>query len=124
MHNTLTHADLWLIAVAIAGTIGSVVWVSAVHTQAARIIVDVDGRPVYTAPLSTPCTKEIAGTRGMVRVEIEGGRVRIAEADCPNHVCVRSGWHNSAGDVIVCVPNKTIVRIMGGDDTDVRAITG
>jgi hypothetical protein len=50
--------------------------------------------------------------------------VAITHAECPNHICVRTGWRSKAGDVIVCVPNKTIVRILGDTAEDTRVITG
>lgn len=46
-------------------------------------------------------------------VEIEKGRARIKEADCPNQMCVRTGWISQPGHVAVCVPNKFNIVVKG-----------
>ncbi|OPY56265.1 MAG: hypothetical protein A4E55_02162 [Pelotomaculum sp. PtaU1.Bin035] len=46
-------------------------------------------------------------------VEIEKGRARIREADCPNQICVRTGWISQPGQIAVCVPNKFNIEIKG-----------
>jgi len=46
-------------------------------------------------------------------VEIEKGRARIKEADCPNQVCVRTGWVSQPGQIAVCVPNKFNIAVKG-----------
>lgn len=48
-----------------------------------------------------------------VRVEFKAGRVRIVESDCPNQVCVRTGWVSRPGRSIICVPNKVLVELRG-----------
>jgi hypothetical protein len=44
---------------------------------------------------------------------IEKGRARFEEADCPDRLCVKTGWLEDNGDTAVCLPNKTIIRIEG-----------
>ena len=52
---------------------------------------------------------------GTNTIEIKDGKVRMAEADCPNHLCVRQGWISYAGQSIVCLPNELSVTIAGTD---------
>ena len=47
------------------------------------------------------------------KIEIKDGRVRMLEASCPNHLCIRQGWISLEGQSIVCLPNKVVVRIEG-----------
>ncbi|MDW7656632.1 MAG: NusG domain II-containing protein [Bacillota bacterium] len=57
----------------------------------------------------------------------EAGRIRFAEADCPDKVCVRTGWISRSGQIAACVPGRLIIKIVGGsgsqttgpDDVDV-----
>lgn len=49
-------------------------------------------------------------TVGM-QVEINGGRVRVARSDCPQHVCMNMGWIRHGGQTLVCAPNKVVVEI-------------
>ncbi|SFG34730.1 hypothetical protein SAMN05660649_01363 [Desulfotomaculum arcticum] len=46
-------------------------------------------------------------------VQVEKGRIRFKEADCPDQICVRTGWLQNPGEMAVCLPNKAIVRITG-----------
>lgn len=46
-------------------------------------------------------------------VEVENGRTRIKEADCPNQMCVKTGWISQPGHIAVCVPNKFNIVIKG-----------
>ena len=45
---------------------------------------------------------------------VEGGRVRVSQADCPDQVCVNQGWISDGTVPIVCLPNQLIVQIEGG----------
>lgn len=47
-------------------------------------------------------------------ITIEKGRIRITDADCPDKICVKSGWISQAGETIVCLPHKLIIKIQGG----------
>ncbi len=48
-------------------------------------------------------------------VLVEKGRIRFEEANCPDLVCVKSGWMSRKGDMAVCLPNRVSVRIEGTD---------
>ncbi|HHV29042.1 NusG domain II-containing protein [Acetivibrio mesophilus] len=53
-------------------------------------------------------------------VLVEKGRIRFKEADCPDKVCVNTGWLTEKGDMAVCLPNKTMIKIEGqSDDVDI-----
>jgi len=48
-------------------------------------------------------------------VSVAGGRVRVMSSDCPHQCCVHTGWKSRAGDIIVCVPNRVVVTIVGDE---------
>lgn len=50
-----------------------------------------------------------------VTVEVKSGKVRIAEADCPDKICEKTGFISSPMQTIVCLPNKISVRILNSD---------
>jgi len=55
-------------------------------------------------------------------VEFKEGRVRVQYADCPDKVCVRTGWISMPGEIIVCLPYRVIIKISGErQDVDVSA---
>ena len=49
------------------------------------------------------------------RICIEPGRIRVEEASCPDQVCVNQGWIKDSALPIVCLPNKLILEITGGE---------
>lgn len=47
---------------------------------------------------------------------IEKGRIRFEESDCPDGVCVNTGWLNRKGQTAVCLPNRVIIKIEGSSE--------
>lgn len=73
--------------------------------------------------LSEPAQFTVAGANGLtVTVQIEAGRVRVLHSDCPDHVCVQSGWLSQNGQASVCVPAAVSVRVVG-DNAAVDGVT-
>ncbi|KOA18983.1 hypothetical protein CLHOM_27230 [Clostridium homopropionicum DSM 5847] len=46
-------------------------------------------------------------------VQIENGGVRIVDADCPDKVCIKDGFKDKVGSVLVCLPHKVVIQIKG-----------
>jgi len=42
---------------------------------------------------------------------VEKGRIRFKEADCPDKICVKTGWLQEPGDTAVCLPNRAVITI-------------
>lgn len=55
------------------------------------------------------------GTGGYNVLEVDGTRVRIREANCPDLLCVSTGWIDRPGQTIVCLPHRLVVRIEGAE---------
>ncbi len=53
-------------------------------------------------------------------VVIENGAVRVAEADCPDQVCVHTGAISGPGETIVCLPNRLLIEITGEPEGEVE----
>jgi len=106
----VTRADLALgaagavVAIAVAfwpgsGALGSAAEVS----QAGQVILTLD------------LTKDGLYPIPRLLVEVHEGAVRVLEAECPDQVCVVTGWVRHPGDLVVCAPNRTVIRITGED---------
>ncbi|NLP00662.1 MAG: NusG domain II-containing protein [Clostridiaceae bacterium] len=54
-------------------------------------------------------------------IEINNGRIRFLHADCPDQVCVNTGWIDRPGQIAVCLPAGVIIKIEGVQ-TDVDII--
>ncbi len=112
--------------VAIALLAASIVcaFVFSPTSAGSTVLIEVDGRTVGKMSLLQDQELSVQGAKGKLVVEIKHGEVRVREADCPNKICVRTGWRRNGGDAIVCVPNKTVVRIMSEHDGAVQGTTG
>jgi hypothetical protein len=70
-------------------------------------------------PLSEAAFEEISVTDsegGYNLVEIKDGRARVKEANCPNQVCVKTGWLSKPGQISFCAPNNVKVIIKGASN--------
>ncbi len=53
-----------------------------------------------------------------VKIEIKDGKVGFIESDCPDKVCINTGFLHTAGQTAVCLPNAVSVTVRGGNDED------
>ena len=86
---------------------------------AAHVEVTVGAAPAVVLPLEHDGSYPIGGH---LTVVIESGSVRIEDADCPDRFCVRMGAIRSPGQMLVCLPNQIVVRIVGTGETEVDAL--
>ena len=49
--------------------------------------------------------------------EIKNGEVKMIEADCPDHLCLKQRAVDSTGGTIVCLPNKVVIEGEKGDSS-------
>ena len=79
--------------------------------------VSVDGVVVEELDLSKDGEFVINGyNRGTNTLVIEGGEAWIKNATCPDKVCIHQGKINRSGEMIVCLPNLMIAKIVGEEE--------
>ena len=79
----------------------------------AYVIVMVQNEEIARYSLAIDGIYDING--GTNTIEIKDGRVRMTEAFCPNHLCIRQGWIRWEGQSIICLPNKVTVIVRAPD---------
>lgn len=47
-------------------------------------------------------------------IECRDGRVRFKDSDCPDRVCVNTGFISLSGQIAACVPAGILIRVTGG----------
>ncbi|MGN0665722.1 MAG: NusG domain II-containing protein [Huintestinicola sp.] len=67
-----------------------------------------DGTEICRRSLSDNGVFSADGISGM-KFEISEGAVRVLESDCPDKICVKSGWLRLESQSAVCMPNKVIL---------------
>ena len=45
------------------------------------------------------------------QLAFENGRIRFSQADCPDQICVRTGWISRYGQIAACAPGQLILKI-------------
>ena len=82
--------------------------------------VTIDGEVFGSWPLSEDRTVEIGDGNRLV---IEDGKADMVWADCPDKLCVNQKAISREGESIICLPNKVVVSIVGGEEREVDAVT-
>lgn len=115
-------AVLVITALALAAAAAANVLGNAVDARTA-VIQDSDGN-TFAMPLSKDDVLTVASSAGTNVVEVQSGKVRVSEADCPNQDCVDQGWISNAGQQIVCLPHKLVVNITDEDAASAYDVVG
>ena len=90
-----------------------------------KALVYYENKLVQTIDLSLPEINEyqVDGYNGKVVIETKKDSIRVKEEISPLHICSRQGWISSPYQVIVCLPNKIVIKIESNNneiDTVVR----
>ena len=84
--------------------------------QQAVILVD---NKVLTTTVLDPEGAErdytVQGVRGESVIRVQGSYISIVSSACPDQLCVKMGQKSRPGEVIVCLPNRVVVRIEGNE---------
>lgn len=86
-------------------------------SQTLYAVVSVDGTEVARLSLSNSGHQSylVRSPDGNLLVETENRLVSITQSDCPDKICVHTGVISKAGQSVVCLPLKTVLRIEAVD---------
>ena len=120
----LTLADKVLIAVLLLVSVFSYAMVKSGLAAGAYASVSVDNKETVRIRLDTETrTFNFQSAVGPVVVERKNSRVRMLEASCPNKICIKMGWIDNSGGMIVCAPGKVLILIAGEEKNSLDALT-
>lgn len=81
------------------------------------------GNKLYrTVPLNKTENIKIDNEFGKNEIRIYNNGVEIHSADCPDKVCVNTGFINKPNQSIVCLPHKLSVKIVGENDGETNDV--
>lgn len=83
-----------------------------------------DGKLVETIPLRAGYHQELrlGGDKQFNLLVADNGRIRVAEADCPDQICVHTGWISIAPQQIVCLPYRVVIKVVSTKSPDIDDI--
>ena len=53
---------------------------------------------------------------------IKNGKADMTEANCPDLLCVHQKAISHQGETIVCLPNKIVVSVAGGEESEIDTV--
>ena len=119
--------DILLIGVILVLALAAYVGVSIFQdatTYNAEALVLIDGEEYGRFPLDIDVVERIELPDGSYNVlVIEEGKADVTEASCPDGICVNHRAVSRQKQSITCLPNKLVVEIRNGEESDVDAIT-
>ncbi len=90
-------------------------------------VIQVDGKLYHKISLGSGGPNlqlKIQGKIGESIVEVRGDSIRMQYSPCPDKDCERQGWISRPGQMLVCLPNHIVIRIVGDstfDDIDIMS---
>ena len=111
-----------LLVIALAAACALAVWSRGTDAGELTAVVTVDGNEAERIPLKDFPDRErtYSGNGYTLHVRLEASQgetglgLYVAEADCPTQDCVHTGTITRAGQSIVCLPARIIIRLEGG----------
>lgn len=88
----------------------------------ANLKITVDGSIYVDVPLAKSDIFYITGKYGTNCIEVKDGYVRMISAECPDQICVHHTSIHYNGETIICLPNKIIVEITGGEESAIDGL--
>ncbi len=89
-----------------------------IHREPAAIVeVSLNNHVIHQLDLSKDTQIVIESYKGGTNtLVIENGHAYISDASCPDKVCIYQGTISRPGEMIVCLPNMMIAKIVGDEE--------
>ena len=120
MLKTKTWILIFSVLLVICLGVTALLWLHMPQGQVVEILQD--GTCIQTIDLSAvqePYSFTVEDAHGGCNtILVEPGRICIAEADCPDQVCVRRGWLSDSAAPIVCLPHRLVIQVIGETQVD------
>ena len=116
--NRKRRADLLLICALLLLALGLFARQYLSRRDGARVAVYVDGVRTASYPLDVDAEIRLEHDNGSFNLlVISGGTADVTDAGCPDKICVYMHPIRYDGESIICLPNRTEIRIEGGESS-------
>ncbi len=115
--------DAWFLGIVGVVLVIFVILYSAFGKQGASVLVTVDGSTYGTYSLAQNQRVEIVIDGVTTNIlEIQDGKADMVEADCPDKLCVHQKAISKNNETIICLPNKVVVQVTGGEESEFDSV--
>lgn len=118
----ITRADKILIACLFALNIFLFTQVDLGNREGSWVVIEVENKEVERLPLSENRIVHVTGPIGETEVEIKDGKARVVKSPCNRKLCIKSGYIQYADRFAACLPNRVVVRVLGGAHRGIDAV--
>jgi len=123
----IKKGDLVLTALMLLFALSLSVFFLRLPSDNAAAVITLDGAEqgkIVLTGLYEPLTLTYSNLGYTNTVRAENGRICVIESTCPSQDCVHTGWISKAGQSIVCLKTRLIIRIEGGSKSEIDAVVG
>lgn len=112
------------LVISISGAIYFTIDGLSVHSGKKEVVISVKNEEYMRVELPVDGQKEVAidTDLGHNIVIMDGNSVRVEYSDCKDQICVHQGEISAPKEMIVCLPNKLVVEIVGVEKQEVDQI--
>ena len=83
------------------------------------VVISIDGEKKSEYPLKEDGVYLLEGSHlGTNKLVIKDGKAYIEEASCPDKQCVKQGKISKAGEMLVCLPNRVVIKIVDANEEE------
>ncbi|MDD2207501.1 MAG: NusG domain II-containing protein [Aminobacterium sp.] len=95
--------------------LGSLLYKNHMEKRDVHAVIERNGHILREIDLKNASSEEWDVENGTQRsvIQIEPGKIRFKEANCPHQQCVKTGWISTPGETAVCLPFKLSITITG-----------
>lgn len=110
-------------ALLVISLIGVFVFQMIFTSPGANAIITQNGTIIHTINLQAVAepyelTVE-TGDHGYNIIYVEKDRIKIRDANCPDQLCVKTGFLSHTNDISVCLPHGLFIEIQGGTEGEI-----
>jgi len=85
------------------------------------VAVYVENNEVARYSLAVDGEYEITSGEHYLVLKIQDGCAFVCETNCPDHTCEKSGTIQKAGESLICLPAKIVIKVLGESEVDAYA---
>lgn len=111
----IKKADIILTVILIIAGLALSYAFSTGKTAGDELLITVDGEKFGSYPLLEDREITVKQESHINKVTIKGGTVSMTFSDCKGQDCVRQHDISETGETIICLPNKIVLEITGGE---------
>ncbi|HHT98279.1 MAG TPA: NusG domain II-containing protein [Clostridiales bacterium] len=115
--------DYYLIGIILIMSLLSILTINSFKKEGTKVVVYIDGEVYKTFDLDEGVEHTIdIDADHWNKFIIKDGKVDMIDASCPDLICVKDKPIHYNNEIIVCLPNKVVIEIVGGKDNPIDSI--